>query len=153
MKQSPPSDRAPLVALVFKVMMEEGRKLSYARIYSGRLLAGDEVLNPAKKKKEKIARILAMHANKRQRINEARAGNIVGIIGLKASGTGDTLCDPSNPIILEPIEAYEPVGTRKRSNNPLPSSKPKTPLSGSSTMMTQAKPLSRVWVSFTLKSW
>ncbi|MBW1775857.1 MAG: GTP-binding protein, partial [Deltaproteobacteria bacterium] len=109
MKQSPPSDRAPLVALVFKVMMEEGHKLSYVRIYSGRLLAGDEVLNPAKKKKEKIARILAMHANKRQRINEVRAGNIVGIIGLKASGTGDTLCDPSNPIILEPIEAYEPV--------------------------------------------
>ncbi len=109
MKQSPPSDRAPLVALVFKVMMEEGRKLSYVRIYSGRLLAGDEVVNPAKNKKEKIARILAMHANKRQRINEVRAGNIVGIIGLKASGTGDTLCDPSNPIILEPIEAYEPV--------------------------------------------
>ncbi|MBE9581750.1 MAG: elongation factor G [Proteobacteria bacterium] len=109
MKQSPPSDRAPLVALVFKVMMEDGRKLSYVRIYSGRLLAGDEVVNPAKNKKEKIARILAMHANKRQRINEVRAGNIVGIIGLKASGTGDTLCDPSNPIILEPIEAYEPV--------------------------------------------
>ncbi len=109
MKQSPPSDRAPMVALVFKVMMEEGRKLSYVRIYSGRLLAGDEVINPAKNKKEKIARILAMHANKRQRINEVRAGNIVGIIGLKASGTGDTICDPLNPIILEPIEAYEPV--------------------------------------------
>lgn len=108
-KKSPPSDRAPLVALVFKVMMDQGRKLSYARIYSGRLSAGSEVLSPAKQTKEKVARILAMHANKRERISEARAGNIVGLIGLKASGTGDTLCDPANPIVLEPIESYEPV--------------------------------------------
>ena len=108
-KKSPPSDRAPLVALVYKVMMDQGRKLSYARIYSGRLSAGSEVLSPAKQTKEKVARILAMHANKRERISEARAGNIVGLIGLKASGTGDTLCDPSNPIVLEPIESYEPV--------------------------------------------
>ena len=108
-KKSPPSDRAPLVALVYKVMMDQGRKLSYARIYSGRLSAGGEVLSPAKQTKEKIARILAMHANKRERISEARAGNIVGLIGLKASGTGDTLCDLSHPIVLEPIESYEPV--------------------------------------------
>jgi len=108
-KRSPCSDRAPLVALVFKVMMDQGRKLSYVRIYSGRLKTGGEVLSPAKKTKEKVARILAMHANKRQRIDEARAGNIVGLVGLKASGTGDTLCDPSNPMVLEPIEAYEPV--------------------------------------------
>jgi len=108
-KQSPPSDRAPLVALVFKVMMDEGRKLSYVRIYSGCLKTGDEVFNPAKNVKEKVARILAMHANKRQRIDEARAGNIVGVVGLKVSETGDTLCEPSNPIVLERIEAYEPV--------------------------------------------
>ncbi len=108
-KRAPCSDNAPLVALVFKVLMDEGRKLSYARVYSGRLTAGEEVLNPAKKTKEKLARVLAMHANKRQRVSEARAGNIVGIIGLKASSTGDTLCDFSNPIVLEPIEAYEPV--------------------------------------------
>jgi elongation factor G len=108
-KKSPPSDRAPLVALVYKVMMDQGRKLSYARIYSGRLSAGGEVLNPAKQTMEKVARILAMHANKRQRISEARAGNIVGLIGLKASGTGDTLCDPLHPLVLEPIESYEPV--------------------------------------------
>ncbi len=108
-KKSPPSDRAPLVALVYKVMMDQGRKLSYARIYSGRLSAGSEVLSPAKQTKEKVARILAMHANKRERISQARAGNIVGLIGLKVSGTGDTLCDPSHPIVLEPIESYEPV--------------------------------------------
>jgi elongation factor G len=108
-KTSPCSDRLPLVALVFKVMMEQGRKLSYVRVYSGRLTVGGEVLSPVKKTTEKVSRILAMHANKRQRISEARAGNIVGVIGLKASGTGDTLCEASNPIILEPIEAYEPV--------------------------------------------
>ena len=105
----PPERRAPLVALVFKVMMDQGRKLSYVRIYSGKLNPGDEVLNPGRKTTEKVARILAMHANKRERITEAQAGNIVGVIGLKTSGTGDTLCDPSNPILLEPIESYEPV--------------------------------------------
>ena len=108
-KRFPSSDRAPLVALVFKVMMDRGRRLSYTRVYSGRLIPGDEVLNPAKETKEKVARILAMHANKRERISEARAGNIVGLMGLKTSGTGDTLCDLSNPIMLGPIEAYEPV--------------------------------------------
>jgi elongation factor G len=108
-KRSHPSARDPLVALVFKVMMDQGRKLSYVRIYSGRLGAGDEIANPAKRTKEKVNRILAMHANKRQRIDEVWAGNIVGIIGLKVSETGDTICDPFNPIVLEPIEAYEPV--------------------------------------------
>lgn len=108
-KKAPASDRAPLVALVFKVLMDQGRKLSYVRVYSGRLNTGEEVINPAKKTKEKVARILSIHANKRQRISQARAGNIVGVVGLKASGTGDTLCDPSNPIVLEPIEIYEPV--------------------------------------------
>ncbi|UCG79712.1 MAG: GTP-binding protein, partial [Desulfobacterales bacterium] len=108
-KKTEPSERSPLAALVFKVMMDQGRRLNYVRVYSGRLGAGDEVLNPFRKTKEKVARILAMHANKRKRIAEARVGNIVGIVGLKASVTGDTLCDPSNPIVLEPIDAYEPV--------------------------------------------
>ncbi len=110
-KKTEPSERSPLAALVFKVMMDQGRRLNYVRVYSGRLRAGDEVLNPSRKKKEKVARILAMHANKRERIAEARVGNIVGVVGLKDSVTGDTLCDPSNPIVLEPIDAYEPVIT------------------------------------------
>lgn len=105
----PPDGNASLVALVFKVMMEQGRKLSYVRIYSGKLKAGDEVFNSAKGKKEKISRIFAMHANKRQRINEARTGNIVGVVGLKESETGDTLCEPSHPVALEPIGGYDPV--------------------------------------------
>ncbi|MBW1895881.1 MAG: hypothetical protein JRI47_02375 [Deltaproteobacteria bacterium] len=108
-KMALPENRAPLVALVFKVMMDQGRRLTYARIYSGELNVGDEVFNATKKTKEKVARILAMHANKRERIDAAGVGNIVGIVGLKNSGTGDTLCDPSDPIVLEPIDAYEPV--------------------------------------------
>lgn len=108
-KKSTPSGRSPLAALVFKVMMDQGRRLNYVRVYSGRLSTGDEVFNPTKQAKEKVARILAMHANKRERIDEAGVGNIVGVVGLKASTTGDTLCDPSNAIVLEPIDAYEPV--------------------------------------------
>ena len=108
-KKADPSDRSPLAALVFKVMMDQGRRLNYVRVYSGRLNTGDEILNPTRQTKEKVARILAMHANKRERISEAHVGNIVGVVGLKASGTGDTLCDPSNPIVLESIDAYEPV--------------------------------------------
>ncbi len=108
-KKALPSERAPLAALVFKVMMDQGRRLNYVRVYSGRINTGDQILNPTKQTKEKVARILAMHANKRQRISEARVGNIVGVVGLKASDTGDTLCDPSNPILLEPIHAYAPV--------------------------------------------
>ena len=108
-KKADPSDRSPLAALVFKVMMDQGRRLNYVRVYAGRLNTGDEILNPTRQTKEKVSRILAMHANKRERISEARVGNIVGVVGLKASGTGDTLCDPSNPIVLESIDAYEPV--------------------------------------------
>jgi len=108
-KKARPSDRSPLTALVFKVMMDQGRRLSYVRVYSGRLNTGDEILNSTRQTKEKVARILAMHANKRERISEAHVGNIVGVVGLKVSVTGDTLCDPSNPVVLEPIDAYEPV--------------------------------------------
>jgi elongation factor G len=108
-KSAHPSESAPLAGLVFKVMMDQGRRLNYVRIYSGRLHTGDEALNSTKQVKEKVTRILAMHANKRQRINEAGVGNIVGIVGLKASVTGDTICHPSDPIVLEAIDAYEPV--------------------------------------------
>jgi elongation factor G len=108
-KKAHPSDRSPLAALVFKVMMDQGRRLNYVRVYSGKLNAGDEIFNSTKQTKEKVARILAMHANKRERISEAHVGNIVGVVGLKVSVTGDTLCDPSNSIVLERIDAYEPV--------------------------------------------
>jgi len=105
----PATDKAPLAALIFKVSMAEGRKLSFVRIYSGKIKAGDDVFNPFRNKKEKLSRILQMHANKREQIDEAGAGSIVGVIGLKDSSTGETLCQPDHPILLEKMEFYEPV--------------------------------------------
>jgi len=102
-------DTEPLSALIFKVSMIEGRKLSYVRVYSGKMKAGGEVYNPALKKKEKLSRILMIHANKRERVDSAGAGNITGVVGLKHSSTGDTLCSIDNPVLLEKIEFYEPV--------------------------------------------
>jgi len=102
-------DSDPLAALIFKVSMMEGRKLSFVRVYSGRLKAGEEVYNPTLKKKEKLSRLLRMHANKRERVDVVGAGNIVGVVGLKDSSTGDTLCHPDHPVLLENIEIYEPV--------------------------------------------
>jgi elongation factor G len=104
-----PADNQPLAALIFKVSMIEGRKLSFVRIYSGRLESGKEVYSPLRQSKEKLSRILHMHANKRERIDVAGAGSIVGVVGLKTSSTGDTLCNPEHPVVLEDIEVYEPV--------------------------------------------
>ena len=103
------SDKEPLAALAFKIMLDEGRKLTYLRIYSGQISSGDEVYNVVKKKREKIARLLRMHANKRERIDKASAGELVAILGLKETTTGDTLCDEEHPIMLEQMEFYEPV--------------------------------------------
>lgn len=102
-------DSDPLVALIFKVSMIEGRKLSFVRIYSGKMKVGAEVYNPVRKQKEKLARILTMHANKRERVQEIGCGNIVGVVGLKESSTGETLCTSEHPVSLENIEFYEPV--------------------------------------------
>ena len=104
-----PQKKGPLAALIFKVSMIEGRKLSFARIYSGRIEAGSEVFNPFLNKKEKLSRILQMHANKRERLKEASAGHIIGIVGLKDSGTGDTLCSQDYPVFLEKMEYADPV--------------------------------------------
>jgi elongation factor G len=105
----PPSDKAPLAALIFKVSMMEGRKLSFVRVYSGRIQTGEDLYNPARNKKEKASRILKMHANKRERIETAGAGSIVGVVGLKDSSTGETLCEADHPVLLEKMEFYEPV--------------------------------------------
>ncbi|HOQ42659.1 MAG TPA: elongation factor G [Smithellaceae bacterium] len=103
------SDKEPLAALAFKIMLDEGRKLTYLRIYSGQISSGDEVYNVVKKKREKIARLLRMHSNKRERIDKASAGELVAVLGLKETTTGDTLCDEEHPIMLEQMEFYEPV--------------------------------------------
>ena len=102
-------DEEPFTALAFKVMMDEGRKLVYIRIYSGVLKVGTEVYNPRLKRGEKISRIFQMHAHQRTRVEEAKAGEIVAVMGLKETTTGDTLCDRSHPILLEPIDFYKPV--------------------------------------------
>ncbi|MBM4277728.1 MAG: elongation factor G [Deltaproteobacteria bacterium] len=102
-------DEAPFSALAFKVQMDEGRKLVYIRIYSGTLKVGGEVYNPRLKKGEKISRIFQMHANQRTRAEEAKTGEIVAVMGLKETTTGDTLCERAHPILLEPIDFYKPV--------------------------------------------
>ncbi|HMK65017.1 MAG TPA: elongation factor G, partial [Thermodesulfobacteriota bacterium] len=103
------SDDSPFAGLAFKIMMDQGRKLVYLRLYSGILNVGQEILNPTKGLRERIARILRIHANKRERIEQARAGDIIGLMGLKNTTTGDTLTDLDHPIILEAIQFYEPV--------------------------------------------
>ncbi|WP_126172414.1 elongation factor G [Altericroceibacterium xinjiangense] len=105
----PSSDEAPFSALAFKIMNDPFvGSLTFTRIYSGHLSKG-QVLNSVKDKKEKIGRMLLMHSNNREDIDEAFAGDIVAIAGMKDTTTGDTLCDPSKPIILERMEFPEPV--------------------------------------------
>ena len=109
-EESRPADtRGPFSALAFKVMMDQGRKMTYIRIYSGSIRAGDMVYNPAKNVKERLARLLKMHSNKRERVELASAGDITAVMGLKLSTTGDTLCSEDNPILLEAIKFNEPV--------------------------------------------
>ena len=101
-------DDEDFAALAFKIVMDEGRKLTYVRIYSGAIKVGDEVYNVNLGKKEKLSRIFRMHANHRDRIEEAHTGAIVGIVGLKETTTGHTLTK-AKPLLLEPIEFYQPV--------------------------------------------
>ncbi len=103
------TSRAPFSALAFKVQMDQGRKLTYVRVYSGSVKAGDTVYNPGRNAKEKLSRLLKMHSNKRERIELASAGDIVGVMGLKLTTTGDTLCAEDHAILLEPIQFNDPV--------------------------------------------
>jgi len=104
------SDEAPLSVLAFKIMNDPFvGSLTFCRIYSGVLATGTGVLNSTKDNRERIGRMLLMHANHREDIKEAHAGDIVAVAGLKNTTTGDTLCDPTKPIILERMEFPEPV--------------------------------------------
>ena len=104
------SDDEPFSALAFKLMTDPFvGKLAFFRVYSGKLESGSYVLNATKKKRERIGRILQMHANTREEINEVYAGDIAAAVGLKDTTTGDSLCDPANPIVLESMEFPEPV--------------------------------------------
>ncbi|WP_352419568.1 elongation factor G [Proteiniborus sp.] len=104
------SDEEPFAALAFKIMADPYvGKLAFFRVYSGVLESGSYILNSSKGKKERIGRILQMHANKREELDRVYAGDIAAAVGLKDTGTGDTLCDESHPIILESMEFPEPV--------------------------------------------
>ena len=103
-------DDAPFSALAFKIMTDPFvGSLTFTRIYSGTLQSGSYVANTVKGQRERIGRMLLMHANSREEIKEASAGDIVALVGLKNTTTGDTLCDPSKPIVLERMEFPEPV--------------------------------------------
>ncbi|MGI5863369.1 MAG: elongation factor G [Myxococcales bacterium] len=104
------SDKAPLAALAFKIATDPFVGiLTYLRVYSGKVQVGDEVYNPSKKRRERIGRLLQMHANKREDVDAVWAGDIAAAVGLKTTTTGDTLCNEGKPIVLEKIEFPEPV--------------------------------------------
>ena len=103
------SDAEPLSLLGFKIMDDQYGVLTFCRIYSGKLEKGMALLNSSREKNERVGRMVLMHANNREEISEAYAGDIVALVGLKDTRTGDTLCDPQKPVILERMEFPEPV--------------------------------------------
>jgi elongation factor G len=110
MESRSPSDDEPLAALVFKIVTDPYvGKLAYFRVYSGVLRTGDTLQNTTKDKKERIGRILRMHADRREDLKEVHAGDIAATLGMKVTFTGETLSDPSHPIVLESIKFPEPV--------------------------------------------
>jgi len=109
-EERPADPEAPFAALVFKVMTDPYvGLLHYIRVYSGTLKTGTHIVNASNKKKERFGRVLLMHANKREELTEISAGDIVAVVGLKHSGTGDTLCDIKHPLMLEMMDFPEPV--------------------------------------------
>lgn len=114
-KRGKPAERhadveEPFAALIFKIMTDSYvGQLAFARVYSGHLKTGVSVLNAAKGKKERVGRLLQMHANKREELSEISAGEICAVVGLKTVATGDTICDPHHPIVLESMDFPEPV--------------------------------------------
>jgi elongation factor G len=105
-----PDDDAPLSALSFKIMTDPFvGQLAFVRLYSGQLKTGDSVFIPGKNRRERIGRLLRMHANKREEINEIYAGDICACVGMKTITTGDTICDEKDPVVLESIEFPAPV--------------------------------------------
>jgi elongation factor G len=102
-------DSAPFSALAFKMLNDQHGNLTFFRVYSGKISSGTMVLNSTRDKRERIGRILRMHANKREELTEADSGNIYAAVGLRDTRTGDTLCDEKNPILLEKMIFPEPV--------------------------------------------
>jgi len=108
--ERPATEDAPFSALAFKVMADAYvGKLTFLRVYSGTLSVGQEVLNPLSRRKERVGRLVRMHANKREECRAVRCGDIAALVGGRNFGTGDTLCDPKHPIVLEAMHFPEPV--------------------------------------------
>jgi elongation factor G len=154
------SDDEPFAALAFKIMNDKFvGSLTFIRVYSGVLKSGSAVWNPVKMKKERIGRIVLMHANEREDVDEIRAGDIAAVAGLKDVTTGDTLCDENNVITLERMVFPEPVislavepktkGDQEKMGIALGVWLKKTHHSASGLMKNQVKPLLRVWVNCT----
>ncbi len=158
----PCEPQAPLCALAFKVVSDEGRKLTYLRLYAGRLRPGDAVWNSTRGASEKVARLFRMHAHKRERLEEARAGDIVAAAGLKDVLTGDTLCSPERPLVLAaspfpnrwfPWRWSRRALTAGRScSPPWRNCSGKTPPSGCMKTPRPARPSSPAWGSCTWRS-
>jgi elongation factor G len=107
--ERPADEKAPFAALAFKIVADPFGKLTYFRVYSGTVDKGAEIYNSTKDRKERLGRILLMHANQREDLQQAMAGDIVAGLGFKSTTTGDTLCDRAHPIVLERMEFPEPV--------------------------------------------
>ncbi|MFN8652800.1 MAG: EF-Tu/IF-2/RF-3 family GTPase [Gemmatimonadales bacterium] len=159
-----PKDDAPFAALAFKIATDPfvGR-LTFFRVYSGKLESGSYVYNATKDKKERVARLLQMHANKRDEIREVLAGDIGAAIGLKDTRTGDTLCDEDQPIILEAMKFLNPVidvaiepktkADEDKLAIALQSCRRKTRPSGCGPTRKPRRSSSRAWASCTSRSW
>ena len=104
-----PGDNEPLSLLAFKIMDDPFGVLTFARVYSGKFEKGVALLNSSREKNERVGRMVLMHANNREEVSEAYAGDIVALVGMKDTRTGDTLCDPNRPVILEKMEFPDPV--------------------------------------------
>ena len=150
-EERPSSDEEPFAALAFKIATDPFvGKLCFFRVYSGIMEAGSYVLNSSKNKKERIGRIVQMHANERKEITEVFSGDIAAAIGLKDTTTGNTLCDEDHPIILESMEFPEPVIEVAIECLSLSrSSQKKTRRSVHTPTRKQVRQSSQVWVSFT----
>ena len=104
------SDEDPYTGLAFKIMNDPFvGSLTFVRIYSGKLSKGDSLMNSTKGKRERVGRMMMMHSNNREEIDEAFAGDIVALAGMKETTTGDTLCDPTNPVVMETMTFPDPV--------------------------------------------
>ena len=152
------SDDEPFAGLAFKIMTDPFvGSLTFVRIYSGVLTTGSQVLNTVKDSRERIGRMLLMHANHREDIKEARAGDIVALAGLKNTTTGETLCDPAHPVVLERMEFPEPVieiavepktkGDQEKMGRRWPGSPPRIRRSASRSITKAGRRSSRAWAS------